>query len=90
MVAILSNYTIMVWDIFHLSYKIGGLGNLESKVNPKRLYSRAYVSHTILSDFTVKVGDTVLLPCKVGSLGSLKGIDRPFGGGSRVDLFNLY
>jgi hypothetical protein len=59
-------------------------------VNPKGLYTRAYVSHTILSDFTVMVGDTVPLPCKVGSLGSLKGIDQAFGRGSRVDLINLY
>jgi hypothetical protein len=50
----------------------GGLGSLESKVNPKGLYTGPYFSPAILSNYTVMVGDTVHLPCQVGGLRSLE------------------
>jgi hypothetical protein len=37
--AILSNYTVMVGDTVHLPCQVGGLGSLESKVNPKGLHT---------------------------------------------------
>ncbi len=60
----------MVGDTVHLPCQVGDLGNLESKVNPKGLYTGCYLCPAILSNFTVMVGDTVHLPCQVVGLGS--------------------
>ncbi len=62
---------------FFIFVDAGGLGSLESKVNPKGLYTGPYFSPAILSNYTVMVGDTVHLPCQVGSLGSLESKVNP-------------
>jgi hypothetical protein len=67
-------------NFFHIFVFVdaGGLGSLESKVNPKGLYTGPYFSPAILSNYTVMVGDTVHLPCQVG------------GGESKVNPKGLY
>ncbi len=47
----------------------GSLSSLESKVNPKGLYTGPYFSPAILSNYTAMVGDTVHLPCQVLQVG---------------------
>jgi hypothetical protein len=69
----------MVGDNVQLPCKVGGLGNLESQVNPKGLYTGPYFSPAILSNYTVIVGDTVHLFCKVEGLGSLESKVNPKG-----------
>jgi hypothetical protein len=62
-----------------LSWKVVGLGSLESKVNPKGLYTGSYFSPTILSNYTIMMGDTAHLSWKVVGLGSLESKVNPKG-----------
>jgi hypothetical protein len=64
---------------FFIFVDAGGLGSLESKVNPKGLYTGPYFSPAILSNYTVMAGDTVHLPCQVGGLRSLESKMNPKG-----------
>jgi hypothetical protein len=67
----------MVGDTLNLPCKVGGLGSLKSKVNPKVLYTGTYFTPAVLSNYTVLVGDTVHLPCQVGGLCSLESKMNP-------------
>ena len=53
----------MVGDTVHLPCQVGGLGSLESKVNPKGLFTHLYITSAVLFNYKIMVGDTLHLLC---------------------------